>query len=179
MKKLVLLLSMAVLTAGAVQAQRFAYVDTDYILEQIPEYQAAQDELDKIAEEWRDEIDQRYKEIDDLYRKFQNEQVLLSDEMKQKRITEIEEKEKAVKEFQQQKFGVSGELFKKKQELVKPIQDDVYNEIQELAEKSSYDFIFDKSAGVSMLFANPRYDKSDDILKAMGIQPESESSDNK
>ena len=152
-------------------SQRFVYVDTEYILENIPEYQQAQNELDKIADGWRDEIDRKYKEIDELYRAYQAEQVLLPEEMKVQKQNEIENKEKNVKEYQKRKFGYQGELFRKKQELIKPVQDKVYNEIQKLASEKSYDFVFDKSSGVAMLFASPKYDKSDDILKALGYNP--------
>lgn len=152
-------------------SQRFVYVDTEYILENIPEYQQAQREIDRIADEWKNEVDKRYKEIDDMYRAYQAEQVLLPEEMKIQKQKEIENKEKSVKDYQKRKFGYEGELFQKKQELIKPVQDRVYNEIQKMATEKTYDFIFDKSSGVSMLFASPKYDKSDDILKGLGYNP--------
>ena len=154
-------------------AQKFVYVDTDYILERIPEYKQAQKSLDETAQKWRDEIDMMYKEIDELYRAYQAEQVLMPEDMKIRKQKEIEDKEKEVKDYQKQKFGYEGELFQKKQELVKPIQDKIYNEIQKMASEKYYDFIFDKSSGISMLYANPKYDKSDDILRAMGYSPNS------
>lgn len=152
-------------------AQKFVYVDTEYILENIPEYKQAQKKIDEISDGWRAEIDKKYKEIDDLYRAYQAEQILMPEDMKIKKQAEIEDKEKAVKEYQKQKFGYEGELFAKKQELVKPIQDKIYNEIQKMATEKVYDFVFDKSSGVSMLFASPKYNKSDDILRAMGYTP--------
>ena len=151
--------------------QKFVYVDTDYILENIPEYKQAQKKLDEIADQWRAEIDRMSKEIDELYRAYQAEQVLMPEDVKVQKQQEIEAKEKAMKDYQKQKFGYEGELFQKKQELIKPIQDKVYNEIQKMASEKLYDFVFDKSSGVAMLFANPKYDKSDDILKAMGYAP--------
>jgi len=154
-------------------AQKFVYVDTDYILENIPEYKQAQKKLDEIADGWRAEIDKQYKEIDELYRAYQAEQILMPEDMKVKKQAEIENKEKSVKDYQKQKFGYEGELFQKKQELVKPVQDKIYNEIQKMASEKAYDFVFDKSSGVSMLFASPKYNKSDDILRAMGYNPSS------
>ena len=138
----------------------------DYILSNLPEYEQAQTQLDNIAENWRKEVSAKMDEVDQLYKKFQAEQVLLTEPMKKQRIEEIEKKEKEVKDFQKGKFGPQGELFKKRQELVKPIQDKIYDEVQNFAKTKGYDFIFDKSNGTAMLFANERYDKSADILNA-------------
>lgn len=168
MKKILLLIATFGIALN-MSAQRFVYVDTDYILEQIPEYTTAQAKLDEMAEQWRAEIDKRYKEIDELYKAYQAEQVLLPEETKIQRQQQIEAKEKAVKEYQKQKFGYEGELFQKKQELIKPIQDKIYNEIQKMATEKSYDFVFDKSGGLNMLYANTRYDKSKDIIEALGF----------
>ena len=123
MKRFVLLFAVAAFIGGTVNAQKFAYVDTDYILENIPSYSEAQKELDATSLRWQKEIEAKYAEIDQLYKAFQAEQVLLTDEMKKKREDEIIHKEKEAKEFQKRKFGVDGELFKKRQELIKPIQD--------------------------------------------------------
>lgn len=150
-------------------AQRFVYVDTEYILERLPDYQKAQDQLNNIINDWRNEIEEKNAEIDKLRKAFQAEQVLLTEEMKQEKLAEIDEKEKSVLELNKQRFGYQGELFQKKQELIKPVQDKVYKEIQAMAEAKVYDFVFDKSSGVSMLFATPKYDRSDEILKALGV----------
>ncbi len=153
-------------------AQKFAYVDSQYILSKIPEYKAAQDQLNQISIEWQKEIEAKYSEIDQLYKAYKSDEVLLTDEMKQKRQGEIEQKEQAVKDMQKQRFGVNGDLFKKRQELVKPIQDKVYNAVQDLAQKDNLAIIFDQSSNdVNMLYANPKYDKSDEVLKNMGINP--------
>lgn len=167
MKK-ILLISIGFFIAFSAYSQRFVFVDTDYILEQIPEYQQAQKKLDDMAEGWRQEIDNRYKEIDELYKAYQAEQVLLPEETKIQRQKQIEAKEKAVKDYQKEKFGYQGALFQQKQELIKPIQDKIYNEIQKMAQEKSYDFVFDKAGGLNMLFANSRYDKSQDIVEALG-----------
>jgi len=150
-------------------SQRMAYVDTDYILEKIPEYQEAQKQLDEIAAEWRAEIDKEMQEVDQMYRKYQAEQYLMDEQTRVKKENEIAAKEKAINEKQKARFGYEGELFKKRQELVKPIQDKIYNAVVELAKSRNLDFIFDKaSGGPYMLYADPKNDRSDDILKAMG-----------
>ena len=151
-------------------AQKYCYVDTQYILDNITEYKAAQQQLDQLSVSWQKEIEAKYAFIDKLYKDFQAEQILLTDEMKKKRENEIVQKEKEVKEFQKQKFGYEGELFKKKQELVKPIQDKIYNAIKKMATDQSYAVVFDKSSDLIMLYANPKYDKSDEILNALGYK---------
>ena len=170
MKKLILTLSF-VLTASALTfAQKFAYVDTDYILGQIPEYKAAQAELDKTSVQWQKEIEAKYAEIDKMYKAYQAEQILLTEDMKKKREGDIVSKEKEAKELQKQRFGVDGELFKKRQELVKPIQDKVYNAVKSVAEKGGYSILFDKASDMTMLYSSPKLDKSNDVLEQMGYK---------
>ena len=149
-------------------AQKTAYVDLDYILTNIPEYKSAQEQLDQISVQWQKEIETRLAEVDRLYKAYQAEEVLLTQEMKKKREEEIIAKEKEVKELQKQRFGVDGELFNKRMELVKPIQDKVYNAVKQVAEKSGLAFIFDKAGQVSMLYSNSKYDKSEDVLNLLG-----------
>lgn len=172
MKKIVALLALALLFIfnGSVSAQKYAYVDTQYILDNISEYKAAQQQLDQLSISWQKEIEAKYAAIDKLYKDYQAEQILLTEEMKRKREQEITTKEKEVKEFQKQKFGYEGELFKKKQELVKPIQDKIYNAVKKIATDQSYAVIFDKTSDLIMLYANPKYDKSDEVLSAMGYK---------
>ncbi|MFM7053709.1 MAG: OmpH family outer membrane protein [Bacteroidota bacterium] len=171
MKKLISMLAFSVMlfSTGAM-AQKWCYVDTQYILDNIPEYKSAQQQLDQLSVSWQKEVETKYAFIDKLYKDFQAEQILLTDEMKRKRENEIIAKEKEAKEFQKSKFGYEGELFKKKQELVKPIQDKIYNAIKKMATEQSYAAIFDKSSDLIMLYANPKFDKSDDILNAMGYK---------
>jgi outer membrane protein len=164
------LMAMVVLFTMSASAQKYCYVDTQYILDNITEYKAAQQQLDQLSVTWQREIESKYAFIDKLYKDFQAEQILLTDEMKRKRENEIIEKEKEAKEFQKQKFGFEGELFKKKQELVKPIQDKIYNAIKKMATEQSYAVVFDKSSDLIMLYSNPKYDKSDDILNALGYK---------
>jgi outer membrane protein len=173
MKKIILVLSILTLTSIANaqnSAAKFGYVDTDYILGQIPEFKAAQSELDKTSVQWQKEIETKYSEIDKLYKAFQADAILLTDDMKKKRENEIINKESEVKELQKQRFGVDGELYKKRQELVKPIQDKVYNGIKTTAEKKGLGFVLDKSGQVSILYANSKYDISDDVLVYLGYK---------
>lgn len=149
---------------------KFGYVDTDYIMSQIPEYKAAQNELDKTSANWQKEIEAKYAEVDKLYKAYQADAILLTEEMKKKRESEISAREKEAKDLQKQRFGPDGELFKKRAELVKPIQDKVYNAIKAVAEKSGLGFIMDKSGQVSLLYANSKYDKSDDVLVFLGYK---------
>lgn len=170
MKKILIAVT-ALLIGTATYAQKFAFVDMDYILNKMPQYTDAQKQLDKIAEGWQKEVETKMKEVDGMYKQFQAEQVLMTDAMKQQKMKEIETKEKDVKQFQKDKFGPTGELFTKRQELIKPIQDKIYNEIQKYCSAKGYDFIFDRSSGPTMLYASDRYNKSDDILSALGIAP--------
>ena len=169
MKTFFATLLLVITFAGITQAQKFAYVDSEYILDNIPEYKDAQKKLDEMSKTWQKEIEDKYAEIDKLYQSYQAEQILLTDEMKAKRENDIVEKEKAVKALQKQRFGTDGELFKKRQELVKPIQDKIYNTVKELADEGTYACIFDKS-GANMLYSNSKYDKSDDVLQKMGYK---------
>lgn len=172
MKKFIIALTIAagMFTSMPIFAQKYAYIDSQYILDNISEYKAAQQQLDQLSIAWQKDIESKYTVIDKLYKDYQAEQILLTEEMRRKREQEITAKEKEVKEFQKQKFGYEGELFKKKQELIKPIQDKIYNAVKKMATDQSYAVIFDKSGDLVMLYTNPKYDKSDDILAAMGYK---------
>ncbi|MDP4266283.1 MAG: OmpH family outer membrane protein [Bacteroidota bacterium] len=151
-------------------AQKYAYVNTDYILDNVPEYKSAQTELDNLSIQWQKEIEAKLSEIDKLYKAFQADQVLLPEEMKKKREDEIVKKEKEVKDLQKQRFGKDGELFKKRQTLVKPIQDKVYKAIEDVAADSKYDMILDKAGSTTILYVNTKLDKSNDVLEKMGLK---------
>jgi outer membrane protein len=157
----------AFLLTFAAGAQRIAYVDLTAILESLPEYQKAQEQLDKVATQWRQEIAAEQDKVKGLYSKYQAEQVLLSDDMKKQREEEIMNREKEVREMQRVKFGPEGALFKKREELVKPIQDKVYTTIQKFAEDKGYEFIFDKGSASGMLYGDKRNDKTEDIKKTL------------
>jgi len=168
MKKILFTLLIITGSVLAVNAQKFAYVDSQYILSKIPDYKVAQDQLNQLSIQWQKEIEAKYSEIDQLYKAYKADEVLLTAEMKQKRQAEIEKKEQEAKDLQKQRFGVSGDLFKKRQELVKPLQDKIYAAVQALAERENLAVIFDKSSDMTMLYSNVKYDKSDEVLKDMG-----------
>lgn len=170
MKKLIFFAFALVAFCQAGQAQRYAVVDTKYILDKMPEYKEAQKELDQISILWQKEIDDKQAALDKMYKDYDAEQVMLSEELKKKRQDEIYNKEKEVRDLQRKRFGFEGDLFKKRQELVKPIQDKVYNAIQQLAVNRIYDFILDKSEGITVIFADPKLDKSEDVLRILGIK---------
>lgn len=169
MKKLLFLACFFALAAG-VQAQRYGIVDTKYILDKMPEYKDAQKKLDQFSEQWQKEIEDKQAALDKMYKDFDAEQVMLSDALKKKRQDEIFVREKEVRELQRKRFGFEGDLFKKRQELVKPIQDKVFNAIQKIAVNKQYDFILDKSEGITVIFADPKLDKSEDVLRELGVK---------
>jgi outer membrane protein len=157
---IVLFLTLAV----TVKAQRIASVDVSRVLSSVSDYKVAEDELDKLASRWRQEIALEYDKIKGLYNRYQAEQVLLSDEARKQREDEIMNKEKDVRDMQRVRFGPEGELYKRRQELVRPIQDRVYAAIETYAKERGYDFIFDKGGSAGMIFSNPQYDKTDDVI---------------
>ena len=151
-------------------SQRFAYVNTEYVLENIPAYKSAQEKLDQLSYEWQQELESKQEEIDELTQEYQNEKVLLTDRMKQKRQQEIEEKKNELNELKNKYFGPEGELYQKRQELVKPIQEEVYSVIQEIADNRNYAIIFDASDKSNILYTDPKYDKSDEVLEELGYK---------
>jgi outer membrane protein len=167
MKKILLILAIYSL-ATTTQAQKFAYVDTDYILNKIPEFKQAQDKLDDFSTDWQKEIEGRYEDVEQMYRAYQQEQVLLTDEMKTKREEAIITKENDAKNLQQKYFGPKGDLYIKRQELIRPIQDKIQDAIQQLAANNKYQVIFDNSSDLIMLYKNNNLDKSDKVLELMG-----------
>ena len=168
MKKTLLILLIFYTNISTITAQKFAYVDTDYILNKIPEFNQSQDLLDDFSADWQKEIEQKYKEVEEMYRAYQQEQVLLTNEMKTKRENAIITKEKTVKKLQQEYFGPEGKLYIKRQELIRPIQDKVYDAIKKIAANNKYQVIFDSSSDIIMLYKNEDLDKSDKVLELMG-----------
>ena len=169
--KSTLLLSLVAVLSTQAYAQRFAYVDSDYILSQMPSYKSAQTQIDEQSKKWQEEIDNKFEAIDKLYKQYQAEKVLLTKDMQTKRENEIIEKEREAKKLQNDKFGYEGQLFKKREELIKPIQDKVYEAINKVAKNNGLDFIFDKSGDMLMLVSNPKYDRSDEVLEELGVVP--------
>jgi len=170
MKKLIILAVSMLFIATNGYAQRYAVIDTKYILGKMPEYKEAQQKLDLLSAEWQKEIDVKQAELDQMYRNYETEQVMLSDQLKKKREDELFNKEKELRDLQRKRFGFEGDLFKKRQELIKPVQDKVYNAVQKLAVERQYDFILDKSEGITVIFADPKLDKSDDVLREVGVK---------
>lgn len=170
MKNFSITLVSCLLLALSSSAQRYAVIDSKYILEKMPEYKASQGKLDQFSEQWQQEIDKKSADLDKMYKEFDAEQVMLSDELKKKREDELFNKDKELRDLQRKRFGYEGDIFKKREELIKPIQDRVYNAVQKLAVSKLYDFILDKSEGITVIFADPKLDKSDDVLKELGVK---------
>jgi outer membrane protein len=170
MKKLLILATCFLLFAASTNAQRYAIIDSKYILDKLPEYKEAQKLLDQFSEQWQQEVDQKQALMDKMYKEYDAEQVMLSDVLKKKREDELYNKEKELRDLQKKRFGFEGDLFKKRQELIKPIQDRVYNAVQKLAVEKQYDFILDKSEGITVIFADPKLDRSADVLRNLGVK---------
>jgi outer membrane protein len=170
MKKVIFVACLLLTFVLAGQAQRIIVVDTKYILDKMPEYKDAQKKLDQTSLQWQKEIDDKQAALDKMYKDYDAEQVMLSDTLKKKREDELFNKEKEVRDLQRKRFGYEGDLFKMRQQLVKPIQDKVYNVIEQIAVNRMYDLILDKSEGITVIFADPKLDKSEDVIKALGVK---------
>jgi len=168
MKKIFLIAAIFCTFGFGVSAQKYAFVNTDYILDNIPEYADAQAQLDELSIQWQKEIEVKFAEIDKMYKSFQNEAVLLPEDMKKKREGDIINKEKEGKDLQKKRFGKEGDLFKKRQELIKPIQEKVYNAIEEIAAAENYAVVFDKASNATLIFTNAKYDISEQVLDKLG-----------
>ena len=169
MKKIILAIGL-LLFASVSFAQKYAIIDTKYILDKMPDYKMADKKLQSISEQWQKEIDDKQVQLDKMYKSYEAEQFMLSEELKKKREDELFNKEKELRDLQKKRFGYEGDLFKERQKLVKPIQDKVYTAIQKIALARGYDFILDKSEGITVIFADPKIDKSEDILREMDIK---------
>ena len=170
MKKILIAVCSLMLVTVTAQAQKYAIIDTRYILDKMPDYKEAQKQLDDIAAGWQKDIDAQQTELDNMYKAYEAEQIMLSDELKKKREDQLFNKEKSLRDLQRKRFGFEGDLFKKRQELIKPIQDKVYNAVQKMAVQRGYDFVLDKSEGITIIFADPKLDKSEDVLKDLGVR---------
>lgn len=170
MKKSGVILAMFLLTSAFTFAQKYAFVDSDYIRKNIPAFNTAQEQLDNLSKQWEKEISDGYAVVEQMFKSYQSESVLLSQEMKARREEAIVNKEKEIKDLQNKYFGMEGELFKRREELIKPIQDEILKAIKTIAVDGSYAVIFDSSAGGNILFANPKYDISDQVLETLGYK---------
>lgn len=168
MKKTVLALAAVIISALSASAQKFALVDMEYILRNVPAYEMANEQLNQVSLKWEKEVQELSKEAETLYKNYQSEQVFLTDEQKKKREEEIVAKEKEVTDARYKYFGAEGELYKKRQSLMKPIQEEIYNAVKAVAEEKGYQTIFDRASSQSIVFASPRIDVSNDVLAKLG-----------
>lgn len=168
MKKLTTLIAMSFMIVLAAQAQKYALIDMQYILKNIPAYETANEQLDIVSKKWQKEIETKRQEVEKLYKNYQTELVFLSDEMKIQREEEIVAKEREVNELKRKYFGQDGELFKKRESLLKPIQDEIYTAVQEVAQQKGYDMIIDRSSHMSLIYSASKLDVSDQVLEKLG-----------
>lgn len=168
MKKIFLSLAFAVICTLAASAQKFALIDMEYILKNVPSYEMANEQLNQLSQRWQKEVEAVAKEAETMYKNYQNEMVFLTDEQKKKKESEIVAKEKSAAELRQKYFGPEGELYKKRQTLMKPIQEDVYNAIKAVSEERGYQCIFDRASSMDIIFASPRIDVSNEVLQKLG-----------
>jgi outer membrane protein len=152
-----------------VNAQRFGYIDTDFVLNKMPEYKKAQDEIDQLSAAWEKEVQDMAKKIEGMYSAYQAEQVLLTEEMKTERTTAIQKKEAELKDYQKKVFGFGGLFFLKKQELIKPIQDKVWDAVDKVAKQNNLAIVFDKAGELVMIYTDPRFDYTDFVLDELGL----------
>jgi outer membrane protein len=170
MKKLLFITALIAGISFSASAQRYAVIDTRYILDRIPEYKEAEGKLRLISEQWQKEIDDKQSALDKMYKDYDAEQFMLTDALKKKREDELFNREKELRDLQKRRFGFEGDLFKERQRLIKPLQDKVYNAVQKISVARGYDFVLDKSEGITVIFADPKLDKSDDILREIGVK---------
>ena len=163
--KAIVLAIILIFGTGFVNSQKYAYIDSDYILAELPEYSDAKAKLDKLADRWTKDIEQRYEILKQKKENFDREEVMLPSEERKKRLEEIDKLETEAMEMQKARFGVTGQYFSKRQELIKPIQDRVYDAMQKIASKRSYAFVFDKANQSNLIYADDKYDISDQVIK--------------
>lgn len=168
MKKHLLVIMLAVFGFGFVSAQKFALIDMEYILKNMPSYEMANEQLNQVSQKWEKEVNELSKEAENLYKNYQNEMVFLTDDQKKKREEEIVLKEKEVTETRYKYFGPEGELYKKRQALMEPIQEDIYNAVKAVAEEKGFQTIFDRASSQSIVFASPKIDVSNEVLAKLG-----------
>ena len=169
MKKNLILVVLISLLTTSVFGQKYAYIDSEYILDNMPDYVEAQAELDRVAAQWQKEIETKFKSIDSMYKKFQVEAITLPEKMKQSREESIMNAERDAKDLQKKRFGKDGDLFKKREELVRPIQDRVFTAINDYAKEKGYAFVFDAAGAMTIVYADPKWDINDAIMQKLGI----------
>jgi len=165
MKKIILGAVFVLCSGVAAMAQKYCVIDSKYILDKVPEYATAQKQLDNLSEGWQKEVDAKMEAVDQMYKSYQAERAMLNESMRAKREAEIVAKEKEAKDLQKKYFGYEGELFKKRQTMIKPIQDRVFNTVQQYATSRGFDIVYDKSGGITVFYADPKLDKSEEVIK--------------
>ncbi len=171
-KKIALTIAFVLFVGVSAFAQRFAYVNTEYILKNIPEYGSAQKQIEDLSTKWQKDVDDRYASIERMYKAYQQDQPMLNDASRKRREDEIVQKERETKDYQRKLFSPEGDLFKERMRLIKPIQDRVTAAIQSVAQAQNLDIIIDKGAGASILYANPSLDKSNEVITKLGYKPD-------
>ena len=169
MKKLFLIFVVFCVSNFNLYAQKYGIIDSKYILEKMTDYKDAQAKLDNLSKSWQEEVDSKMGDVEKMYRSYQAEKPMLSDDMRKRREDEIIAKEKSAKDLQKQRFGYEGDLYKKRQEFIKPIQDRVFNAVEKMSAQKGLDIVFDKAGGVTLFYADPKLDRSKDVLKILGI----------
>lgn len=168
MKKFLLLALFAIISAVSVNAQKFALMDMEYVLKNIPAYERANEQLTQQSKRWQAEVDDLTLEAQNLYKKYQSESIFLSDEQRTKREQEILAKEKLASELKRKYFGPDGELYKKRESLMAPIQDEIYNAVKEICESKGYSAVVDRASAGSIIYASPKIDISNEVLAKLG-----------
>lgn len=174
MKKNFLLVLFISLLTIPLFGQKYGYIDSEYILGNLPDYKEAQAELDRVAAEWQKEIEAKFKSIDSMYKKYEVESITLPENIKKNRENAIINAEKQAKDLQKKRFGKDGDLFKKREELIKPIQDRVFTVIDEYAKERGYAFVFDVAGSMTIIYADPKWDLNDEIMQKLGISTSTE-----
>ncbi|MFN3403374.1 MAG: OmpH family outer membrane protein [Cytophagaceae bacterium] len=169
MKPFIIYLALFVLTVNVSSAQKFGYIDSDYILKKMPEYKKAEKELEQLAQKWHDEVDKMKKEFEKMQAEYKVEEILLTEDMKKERLDTLSAREKAIKDYQKKMFGFEGMIFLKRQELMKPVQDLVFEAVEKTAKKHKLQIVFDKSSDLVMIYTNPIHDYTDHVLEALGL----------
>lgn len=159
-------------------AQKIGYVNTDFVLKQMPEYKEAQKELDKLTEKYKKEVDEKFQKVQEMKEAYESEKILLTDDVKQERLDSIKAKEKEAKDYQKKIFGHEGLIFLKRKELIKPVQEKIYKAVETVAKKKNIDILFDKAGSVSMVYTNPVHDYTDYVLQELGMGDKEDEVDN-
>ncbi|MEM8899501.1 MAG: OmpH family outer membrane protein [Bacteroidota bacterium] len=175
MKKWTLILALFFTGISLSYAQRIAYIDSEFIMDQIPEYQAAQDEIDRISQKWQEELEGKYRSIEQMYSEYTAGEVLMTEDTKRDKQEAIFAAEREAKEYREKKFGYSGELFELQESKVNPLQEKVFKAVETVAKRKKYDYVFDKSGEVTWLFTNSTYDLSQLVLEELGIYQDDDS----